>query len=155
VEIDVNEQDLPNIKQGQIAEVSFDAFPEKTWKGTVSYIAPILSTQTHTAKVEITIDNSDKILKPGMYSKVRIKMPEKTHVFVPLNSIYRQPGTGNHYVFVLDDKKVNKKSIEKLYNLKEDVAVSGVNGGQQVVVHGKNKLKDGDQVVVKNNASQK
>ncbi len=152
VKIDVNEQDLSKIQTGQKAEAIFDAYPDETIGGTVTHIEPILSTATHTAKTEITIVNPEKKLKPGMYSKVKLRLPETTDVFISLNAIYRQPGTGNNFVFVVTgNRKVIRKPVEKLYTIGEKVAVKGIQGGKEIVVHGKNKLKAGDMVIVKNN----
>lgn len=153
VKADVNEKDLPRIEEGQTCQVTFDAMPDTTLKGTVTHIEPILSTSTHTAKVEVTVDNPKHRLKPGMYANLRIRMPEATHVFVPLNAIYRQEGTGNDFVFLVRENKAVRKPIKKLYNRDEMVAVEGISGNQQVVVHGKNKLNDGDPVKVTGDAS--
>jgi len=153
IRADVNEKDLPQIQEGQTCQVSFDAMPDTTLKGRVTHIDPILSTSTHTAKVEVSVENPEHRLKPGMYANLRIRMPETTHVFVPLNAIYRQAGTGNDFVFIVRDNKALRKPIKKLYNRGKMVAVKGIDDNQQVVVHGKNKLNDGDPVKVTGNAS--
>lgn len=151
VEIDVNESDLKNISKGQEAKLTFDAYPEEEYTGKVSKIKSILSTETHSATTEITMNNEDKKIKPGMYANVELKLPETEEVFIPLNSIYRQPGTGNEYVFVIqEDKTVARKRIEKVYNKEDKVAIKGLEPGQKVVVDGKNKLNDGDKVIVSN-----
>ena len=150
VEFDVNEKELSRVKTGQDAKVVFDAYPDSQVTGKVTRIDPVLSTKTHTAKAEVTINNSEKKFKPGMYAKVHIKLPETTDVFVPLNSIYRQPGTGNNYVFVVNNNTVSKKPVDKLYTLHKEIAVKGIQGGLEIVVHGKNKLEDGDKVVIEN-----
>lgn len=149
IKIKVNEKDLPKIKTGQQVKILFDAFPDSPFKGIVDKIKPILSTATRTGEVEIRINNFDKKIKPGMYAKAFIQLPETTNVFIPINSIYRQPGTGNNYVFVVQNKTVSKKPIQKLYTRGENVAVKGVRNNVKVVVHGKNKLNDGDQVIIK------
>src|SRR6056297_2750839 len=140
VEIDVNESNLKNISLGQDAKLTFDAYPEKEYEGKVSKIKPILSTETHSATTEITVNNTDKMIKPGMYANVEIKLPETEDVFVPLNSIYRQPGTGNEYVFVIqNDNTVTRKPVEKGYNKGDSLTVKGLKPNQQIVVDGKNK----------------
>ena len=153
IKADVNEKDLPQIQEGQTCQATFDAMPDTTLKGRVSHIDPILSTSTHTAKVEVTVDNPEHLLKPGMYANLRIRMPEATHVFIPLNAIFRQEGTGNDFVFIVREGKAVRKPIKKLYNRGEMVAVEGISANRQVVVHGKNKLNDGDPVQVTGNAS--
>lgn len=150
VEIDVNEKDIGKVYRDQEAKVVCDAFPADTITGKVQNIDPALSASTHSGKVEVIIDNRDRKLKPGMYAKVLLKMDETTDVFIPANSVYRQPGTGRHFVFVEKDNKVKRIQIEKRYTKMEWVAVEGLEGNQNVVVHGKNKIKDGDSVTVKN-----
>ncbi len=151
IKIDVNEQDLNDIKKGQTAQIQFDAFPDTTFKGQVTHIAPILSTATHSAKVEVTVNNRQGKLKPGMFATVDIRMPERKDVFIPLNAIFRQTGTGNHYVFIVnDEKQAIRKGVTQLYTKDKQVAVKGIKKNRDVVVHGKNKLKSGDQVIVEN-----
>ena len=153
IKADVSEKELFRIEEGQQCQVAFDAMPDTTLKGTVTHIEPILSTSTHTATVEVTVNNPENLVKPGMYASIRIRMPETTNVFVPLNAIYRQEGTGNDYVFVVEDSRAVKKPIKKLYNRNTQVAVEGIRENKQVVVHGKNKLNDGDPVKITGSAS--
>lgn len=151
IKIDVNEQDLSQIEKGQTASVRFDAFPDTTFEGRVSHIAPILSTATHSAKVEIAVDNRERKLKPGMFATVNIKMPERKDTFIPLQAIFRQTGTGNNYVFIVNDQnKAIRKPVTQLYTKEKQVAVKGIREDRNVVVHGKNKLKSGDKVIVEN-----
>lgn len=151
IKIDINEKELRNIREGQAASVQFDAFPDTTFKGHVSHIEPILSTSTHSAKVEITVDNSERKLKPGMFATVEIKRPERKDIFIPLEAIFRQTGTGNNFVFIVNDEnKAVRKPVEQLYTKEKQVAVTGIKKNREVVVHGKNKLKSGDQVIVEN-----
>ncbi len=151
IKIDVNEKELRDIKKGQAATVQFDAFPDTTFQGHVSHIEPILSTSTHSAKVEILVDNRKRKLKPGMFATVDIKMPETKDIFIPLEAIFRQTGTGNNFVFIVNNEnKAVRKPVEQLYTKEEQVAVTGIKKNREVVVHGKSKLKSGDQVIVEN-----
>lgn len=150
VEIDMNEKDIGKVHKGQEAKVVCDAFQNDTIIGKVHDIDPALSTSTHSGKVEVLINNRERKMKPGMYAKVFLKMEETTDVFVPANSVYRQSGTGRHFVYVEKNGKVERIQIEKLYTKREWIAVDGLEADQNVVVHGKNKIKDGDSVTVKN-----
>jgi membrane fusion protein (multidrug efflux system) len=151
VEIDVNESSLKDVSVGQQAKLIFDAYPQDEYKGTVSKIKPILNTETHSATTEITVNNREKKIKPGMYANVEIKLPETEDVFIPLNSIYRQPGTGNDFVFVVkNNNTVVRKPIERKYTMGDKVAVTGIEKNRKIVVNGKNKLNAGDKVIVDN-----
>jgi len=149
VEIDVNEKDIPGINVGQKARVIFDAYPQKNYSGEVTQIAPVLSTLTRTAKVEVTIPNEELLVKPGMYAKVNLVMPEKEAVFVPLEAIYRQPGTGNDYVFQVKNNKAHRIKIQRIDNLNDKVAVKGIGPEITIAVAGKNKLSEGSMVKIK------
>jgi membrane fusion protein, multidrug efflux system len=149
VETEVNEKDLSQIQKGQEALVSFDALRDSVVTGKVSAIKPVLSMITHTATVKIEFRNISGTIKPGMFAHVKIKMARVEAVSVPLNAIYRQPGTSDDYLFVADNNKVKKQKIEKLLTENSDVAVTGINPGATVVTAGKEKLSEGSEIEVK------
>ncbi len=149
VEIDINEKDIAKIHTGQEAKIVFDAYPENVYHGKVQMIDPILSIISRTAKAKIQIENKNLRIKPGMYAKVSIKLPETRAVFVPNESIYRQPGTGNDFVFTIKDSVAYKTAIERIYTVEDMVAVQGLNPSESIVVAGKSKLSDGLKVDIK------
>lgn len=155
VEIDINEKDIAKIHTGQVAKIVFDAYPENVYHGKVQMIDPILSTLSRTVKAKIQIENKNLLIKPGMYAKVSIKLPETKAVFVPNESIYRQPGTGNDFVFTIKDSVAYKTAIERLYTVNDMVAVEGLNPDESIVVAGKSKLSDGLKVDIKEVKSEK
>lgn len=148
VEIDVNEKDLAKITPGQKVEMKFDAYPEKKYQGQVTKIDPVLSTISRTAKAEISIQNDDYMIKPGMYARVNLILPEQEAVFVPLEAIYRQTGTGNDYVFRIENNKAQRLPVKRIYNLNDQVAVTGIDSGISIAIAGKNKLKEGSVVKI-------
>jgi len=150
VKIDVNEKEISKINKGQKADVVFDAYPNKIYKGVVANIAPTLSTMTRTACVEIKIDNSDLIIKPGMYANVSIKLPEEKAIFVPISAIYRQAGTGEDYIFTVTNNIVHKNPLNRITTIKDKVAVNGLKINQEIVTLGKNKIHEGSKVIIKN-----
>lgn len=69
VKLDAYESDLPWIRYGQQVEFTTEAVPGEVFKGTISFIEPVLNDKTRTVKVRINIDNSDGKLKPQMFVK--------------------------------------------------------------------------------------
>jgi HlyD family secretion protein len=69
--VSVVEANFYRVKLGDIATVSVDALQQST-KGKVTLISPIIDKMTHTATIEINIDNKDYKLKPGMFARVKI-----------------------------------------------------------------------------------
>ena len=152
VEIEINEKDLSRVDEGNTAKIVCDAYPDTTFEGTLHNIAPTLSTTSHTAQAEISLDNDSGILKPGMYADVTLNLNKTKDVFVPLDAIYRLPGTGEDFVFIVrSDSTVKRVKIKRLYNRDGMVAVSGVKDGQTIVITGENQLSDGDKVDIQNN----
>lgn len=148
VKVGVNEKDLQHIATGQKTQVKFDALSEGKYTGEVVLIKPYLSTTTRTAEVEIAIDNAASKILPGMHASVSFLLPEKEGVFVPVNAIYRQPGTGDHYVFKVIGKKVTKIETERGNIIGDKISVTNVKEGDTLVVYGKNKLNEGSEVVL-------
>ncbi len=71
----VYEADIPFVKEGQTVELIFDSYPEKSIKGKIDYIYPMMDFKNRTRDVRIVIDNKDYKYLPGMYAKVNIRIP--------------------------------------------------------------------------------
>ena len=149
VGIEVNEKQLNSISKGQTVDLFFDAYPDETISGKVSYISPVLSKMSRTSTVEITIPNNNGKLKPGMYCRTSIEMPQATGVFVPVNAIYRKQGTGDNYVFIANsDNTVTMQKVTRGEALEAWVHVAELDADAVVVVDGKNKLDNGSTIEI-------
>jgi len=149
VEAEINEKDLSMVKTGQKATVTFDAIKDEELSGRISSIKPVLSTLTHTATVRIELANGNGNIKPGMFAHVKIEMTPVESVCVPLNAVYRQPGTSDDCLFIVDNGVVKKVIVEKLFTDNNMVGVKGITVGANIVTSGKEKLHDGSLVEVK------
>ena len=69
--VSITESDLYRIKLGDEALVSVDALREPV-RGKVALISPILDRMSRTTTVEISIDNKDYKLKPGMFARAKV-----------------------------------------------------------------------------------
>jgi membrane fusion protein, copper/silver efflux system len=102
LEADVFENDLGDVRAGQHAEVSFDAYPGEPLHGRVTYVYPTVDPVARTGKVRIELPNTANRVRPGMFGSVRIDAPVGNRVIV----IPRQAAlvTGDRQlVFVEDD----------------------------------------------------
>lgn len=70
--IHVIEKDYPKIKPDQPAVIRTDAFPQREFQGKIARIAPELKESSRQARVEVEITNTEEVLKPGMFVRVRI-----------------------------------------------------------------------------------
>ncbi|HBG26481.1 MAG: hypothetical protein A2Y10_04155 [Planctomycetes bacterium GWF2_41_51] len=67
VKLDAYESDIVWVRYGQEIEFTIEAYPGETFKGTISFISPVLDSQSRTVKLRVNVKNSDRKLKPEMF----------------------------------------------------------------------------------------
>ncbi len=150
--INVSESELSKVKKGMPAEVRFDTYGDELFEGTITMVAPTVDVNSRTFGVEITVQNPDNRILPGMFGRVKLNLGVADHVVVPDLAVVKQPGSGNHYVYVYKDGKVSYNKVELGQRLGDTYElISGVEPGSQVVVSGQTRLADGASVQISNN----
>ena len=82
------EKDSALLKVGQTVRIVVDAYPGKTFEGKLTTIEPQISSDTRNIRVQATIANPDRILKPGMFATTTVVLPDKPAVItVPETAI--------------------------------------------------------------------
>jgi RND family efflux transporter MFP subunit len=97
--IQVVERDYPKIVEGQPVTLTTDAFPERTFTGTVKRIAPLVKETSRQARVEVEVSNPGRTLRPGLF--VRMSIVFATHqdaTVVPVAALARRDGKMGVYV---------------------------------------------------------
>jgi len=84
VEVDVDEADIGQVKNGQRVEFTVDAFPDDTFEGEVSEVRlePTEDSNVITYTVIVSVPNPDLKLKPGMTASITDYVEEATDVLV-------------------------------------------------------------------------
>ncbi len=149
--INVSENRYKDIAKGMPVDITLDAYEGEAFTGKVTIVNPSIDVTTHTFPVEITINNKDQRVRPGMFARATINFGNKDHVVIPDEALVKQIGAGGRYVYVYDAKKgtvsYNKvelgKHIDKTYEI-----YSGVNSGDEVVIAGQARLNNGKAVEV-------
>jgi HlyD family secretion protein len=87
----VDETDIGKVQPGQLATVTVDAYPNRTFDGTVLKIEPQATTQQNVTvfPVLIRIDNRSGLLRPGMNTEVEIHVGERDSVLAVPNAALR------------------------------------------------------------------
>ena len=149
VSIEINEKELSSIVNGQTVSVHFDAYPDEEFQGKITYISPVLSSMSRTSTVEVSVPNNGTKLKPGMYCRTSIELEQTLGVFVPMNAIYRQQGSGENFIFVVNDNNtVSRISVTRGETEGTFVHIPELDKDITVVIDGKNKLEDGSQIEI-------
>jgi membrane fusion protein, heavy metal efflux system len=86
----VHEKDLGQIRVGSGVTITSTAYPERVFRGRISYVDPRLDPQTRTAQVRIELANPGQMFKIGMFVDIAfatIGGSESTSPVVPVNSV--------------------------------------------------------------------
>jgi cobalt-zinc-cadmium efflux system membrane fusion protein len=146
--VDVYENDLAKVHVGDKADVRLNAFPGKTFAGTVSDIGAQLDPAIRTAKVRIQVPNSGNLLRIGMFATATLQIAAaQPQVAVPSTAILQLhdrsyvfvPGTGAG-VFNRVEVKTGR-TIDNNFV----VVLSGIGAGQQVVANALDLQNTADQ----------
>jgi membrane fusion protein, heavy metal efflux system len=74
---DVYEKDLGKVRPDVSVAVHVDAYPERVFNGTLTYVSDLIDPQTRTAKVRCVVPNGDGALKLDMFTRVAIPTAER------------------------------------------------------------------------------
>jgi len=136
VEVEVYENEFPNIHIGQQVEIRSQSFPGKPFSGKIAYIYPFLDPKTRTIKARVEMANPGMKLKPDMFVNAIIKVPLGSAIVVPVTALI---DTGKRQVVWVEmspgmfeprDVQVGQKTDEKVQIL------SGIKPGDKVAVSG-------------------
>ena len=149
--VNVSESEYSKVHNGMKAAIRLDVFGDEEFTGTVHLIHPTIDASTRTFTVEITIDNADERVRPGMFARVILNFGEAERVVVPDRAVVKQSGSGNKYVYVLNpaDSTVSYNRVELGQRIDNTYEVlSGVDNNAYVVTTGQTRLTDGARVEV-------
>lgn len=107
IKVALNETDIPKIQEGQLANIILDAFPGKTFNGSVTHVDSIgtNSQGVITYNVLISIQNAPRGIKPGMTADVSIVVDKAEKVLTVPNSAVRPYKGGKAVRIPTADKK--------------------------------------------------
>jgi membrane fusion protein (multidrug efflux system) len=160
VDFNLPEQHLSQVRRAMAVRITTDATPGRTFTGAVTALNPEVNASTRNIRIQATVPNRDGDLRPGMFARVELVLPEsKPYLVVPATSVLHAPYGDS--VFVVNESKDEKTGATvkkvtmttvRLGDTRGDfVAVtSGLQAGQTVVTSGVFKLRNGAAVVLDN-----
>ena len=148
--VGISESEYTKIKKGDNVKLTVDAIPGREFTGKVERLYPTIDPATHTFKAEVSVANSDKALRPGMYARVTVNFGTRRSVIVPDRALVKQEGTGTRFIFALQaDGTVSYLPVTIGRHIGAEYEIlSGLEEGATVVVKGQALLRDGVKVNV-------
>jgi HlyD family secretion protein len=157
VEADVSESNVAKLRDGQPAEVTVEAFPDRRYRALLRQIIPTADRTKATVQVKVTILDKDENLKPEMSAKVTflesVAQAEAAAAAPPVLTVPESvivTRDGKPHVFEVREGKAHARVIVPGPTVQGRVVVKdGLRGGETLVVGPPEGLKDGDAVKVK------
>jgi membrane fusion protein (multidrug efflux system) len=145
VDVDVSDRDVVKLHSGMDVEASTDAYPGRTFKGSVDRVGSTANPVSRSFTVQARIDNPKQELRSGMIASLRVVMAKKRALLVPLEGVRGEGETAK--VFVVRDGVAHLVPVQLGDRLDREAEVlSGLTEGDQVVVSGADRLADGQAV---------
>jgi RND family efflux transporter MFP subunit len=129
----VFQTDIGRIKPGDVAAVTVDSYPGKTFTGRVDFILPQVDMNTRTVRVRLAFPNPGLLLKPGMFVNVVLKAPAGRGLTIPASSIFHS-GTRNLVFVNRGEGNFEPREVELGSSVGDEIVVmKGLKAGESVV----------------------
>jgi len=149
VQMDYPMERIDSLKLGQAAEVVLDAFAQETFTGKVIRIAPVVSTKTRVLPVMLEIPNPDNRIRAGISGFVRVKSEKAAAKTIPSVAVIKKQEKA--MVVCVEDShaKIREVRTGAETNAGEIEILSGLTGGEEVIIFGHDAIEENDPVNVK------
>jgi membrane fusion protein (multidrug efflux system) len=170
VDFTVPQQNLPDVAVGTRLRVTLEGDGGAGDDGVVAAVDPALDATTRSIRVRASVPKPHDTLRPGMFATVDVILPQKgTQVTIPLPALVH--ASYGDSVFIVEDKKdatgapvvgedgkpvraARQQFVRTGARRGDFVAITdGVKAGQEVVIGGAFKLRNGGSVVVNNDVA--
>ncbi len=163
VRVHVAERFISKMAVGLPAELQFEAYPSRNFKGQVREISPVVDPMSRTLELKVSISNGADVLKAGMFGEVKLITEEKSNVVrIPAECLVRR--FGEDFVFVVkrdsaadesagstgtDTGIAERRKVTAGIEIDQKLEItSGLEAGEEVVYRGQTLLEEGSNVRV-------
>ena len=140
-EFDAYENQISEFREGQKIKVTTNAYPNKVFDATVSFIDPVLNSQTRTVTVRANLKNNEGIFKPGMFVTGKVEgksngpesqltIPASAVMWTGERSLVYVKTNPNEPVFEMREVTLGNRNGETF------IIVSGLQNGDEIVTNG-------------------
>ena len=142
------ERYLRVIRVGQAVEVDLDAFPDESYVGTVYALDPLIEPGGRSVSVRATLPNPQGHLRPGLFARVRLIVDERELALVIPEEALIPRGDRRYVYRIIDGVAVLTEVRLGLRQTGRVEVVDGLEAGDEIVVAGHAKIRDGAKVRV-------
>lgn len=129
----VFQTDVGELRPGDPAQVTVDAYPGRVFHGRIDQILPDVDPVTRTVRVRLVFRNPGIILKPGMYVNVDIRVPLGRQLVVPASGVL-QTGTQNIVFIDQGDGYLQPRTVQLGRQVDDSLIVlKGLKPGDRII----------------------
>ncbi len=154
VEVDslVAETEIRDVRVGQPARITVDAYPGRIWEEEITTINPTAREVSRLFSVKIEVPNPDSLLKPGMYTRVEIVKDARENIMVLPQEAVIEDSAGRTGVYLLGENETARfQPVETGITQRGKVEIaSGLDDNSRVIVEGQEQLEEGSRVKIVN-----
>ncbi|MCR4431263.1 MAG: efflux RND transporter periplasmic adaptor subunit [Tepidanaerobacteraceae bacterium] len=134
IELDVTEDRISALKEGQEAEVTVDSANVQAAKGRIVSISPFKNPTTLVYPVKVQVSNEGGLLKSGMFARVKLVVGfHQKAVTVPEDAVVAYDGS--KLVYTVENGRAKAHKVETgAASMGKIVITKGISAGQQIVV---------------------
>jgi membrane fusion protein (multidrug efflux system) len=165
VDFALPQQELAKLNPGLEVVVHSDVVPGREFKGTLTAINSMVDAVTRNVSLQATLENKDHVLRPGMFAKAEVVLPQKHKTLViPGSAVSYAPYGDSVYVI---EKKKDPKTGKDSQTIRQQVVrvgeargdfvaiTEGLKAGDLIVSTGVFKLRPGMTVTINNDLAPK
>ena len=149
VRISVSDRDIVALKEGLKVSVSASARPNP-FEGVITGVRAAANPRTRSFLADISVDNPDGLLLPGMIARVQANIDLGEHIVVPQNWIVLNGDQQG--MFIAQEGRAIWRDVTLGQVLNNEVIVHGVEAGETIIFNGHRTLLDGDAILVSRQA---
>ena len=148
IQFAVPEAHSTEVSDGMQVQIVLDAHPGKTFQGRISRVYPQLDLRMHTRTVEATLSKKVDLL-PGMFARIKVYLEQIPDALTIASDAMIINAKGEQVAFVLQGKKVVQRKVTTgIEDAGRVQIIAGIQPGEQVVIAGNEKIKDGAMVQI-------
>ncbi len=159
IETDVPEKYVASITRGKKVEVEFPILGKKV-DSKVRQVGDFINPSNRTFKVEISVPNKEKAIKPNLTAKLRINDYSNESALLIPQGIISENANGEQYIYVIKDKVGSDKATAEKRIIQTGLTqgdyievIDGLDPGIEIIQEGARSVNDGQEVKIINQDS--
>ncbi len=162
------QQELSRLTNGMKVCVTTDAFPGGRFEGALTAINPDLDVTTRSVGLQATFENAQQLLRPGMFVRVEVLLPEHRPVLsIPATAVLSAPYGDSVFVIHSNTNKDAKGNLKPGLVVRQQFVrtgpargdflsvETGLKAGEKVASSGVFKLRNGMAIIENNDLAPK